>query len=216
VRANLSENAEIIRGIVHKNKLINKFRLIFSGDYSLFIDGLVSNSERYQLDQEGRQQWNSFLLCFYLLVKIREGRLEEIIAFSHVIEEKIRTDQTMRDLYLSTLSSFRFMEEVFVYCPVREKCKIVAHLLRTAFLLYYEGLGDGPFEKGSLLSLLLENIYLLFQWHGNVYELELFLREVLAVLAERKDLRLVSLIAVDLQLSRVILFNLFGLGLPRQ
>jgi len=61
----------------------------------------------------------------------------------------------MRGLYLSAVSSFRFLEEVFVYCPVREKCKIIGHLMATAFIKYYESSGDDLFQKDSTLFTLI-------------------------------------------------------------
>lgn len=71
--------------ILNKNKTISKFRLLFSKDYSDFVNNLLEKIDKFDLTLEEQDQWHRFVLTYYLFVRIREGGIEELIPISHQI-----------------------------------------------------------------------------------------------------------------------------------
>lgn len=57
--------------IITKNKTISKFRLLFSHDYSDFVEYLEKNIKKFNLTPEDDLDWYEFLITYYLLIKIR-------------------------------------------------------------------------------------------------------------------------------------------------
>lgn len=74
-----------MQDILNKNKTISKFRLLFSKDYSDFVNNLLEKIDKFDLTLEEQEQWHRFILTYYLFVRIREGGIEELIPISQKI-----------------------------------------------------------------------------------------------------------------------------------
>lgn len=76
--------------------------------------------------------WFEYELSFYFLVKARKESVQSFLDYSKKILNKIQLDHSFCIFFLKIFSSPKFIEEFFVYNPIREKCKIVGFILAAA------------------------------------------------------------------------------------
>lgn len=170
----------MVNKIITKNKTISKFRLLFSHDYSDFVEYLEKNIKKFNLTPEDDQDWYEFLITYYLLIKIRQGQIDDLIELSKMIQNLIQKDRRFSQLFLNAVSEFNFMEEVFVFGSNRDKVKVIGSLLLTSFLNHLAHISDNQdIIKGTIIEKILINITKLTIIHGNIYELQIFLRTVI-------------------------------------
>lgn len=60
------------------------------------------------------------------------------MVFSKAIENKILSDPAFCVFFLNVFASPKFIEEFFIFNPVREKCKIFGYLLEVALQKQYQ------------------------------------------------------------------------------
>lgn len=66
-----------------------------------------------------------------------------MVKFSKIIQQLILTNTEFRDLFIDTVSSYNYLEELFVYGSAREKCKIMASLMADAYINYLVEMDPG-------------------------------------------------------------------------
>jgi len=62
---------------------------------------------------------------------------------------------------------------------MRDKCTIIAELMATAFNSYLDENPDSLIDDDGILRILIRNVLPLFVLHGNVHELNTFLRIIM-------------------------------------
>lgn len=129
----------------------------------------------------------------------------------------IQSDKRFSDLFLDILSNFNFLEEMFVYCSNRDKSRIIGSLLTSAFMTYYTALSE---DYTSLLNEQMQNLFHnithLTILHGNIYEVEMFVRSVFDLNKKHKDDRLIRFMIEQCNLHRVTMLNLFALPITKE
>lgn len=63
---------------------------------------------------------------------------------------------------------------------------------------------------------LISSLRPIFVIHGNIYELEIFLRMLLQVFEKRQDQRLIVFLSLSVSFSKVLLTNLFSFSFAKE
>ena len=118
------ENSAIVASIKERNRDARKQELVFCDKFESLIKRSNFCSERLEMDHS---KWHKMFLSYFFLVRMRREGFEDFVRLCEQAEKLYSRSPDQR-LFLIPFTSCKFLEELFVYCPHRDRCRILAHL----------------------------------------------------------------------------------------
>lgn len=118
-------------------------------------------------------------------------------------------------LFLHCFTSPRFIEEVFIFNQIRDKCKIIAHLFWAALDNYCRRQG-GDIEDDNLVANILHCLKSIFVVYGVVGELLISLRKFLEYLNGENKESFIFKIIINYTFEEAIFSSMFGVSYDKK